>query len=136
MAIIEELLRADENRSLSFGNYLLPEKAKKDGFAFGGNIYKVKTFKDITKLECNDSFLYESVPGTCVTEFVENDGSVSFCVEGAGDAQITVGMEDNTTYRVTVGDTDTNMIKTGIGGKLSFGVELTPDVPARVTITK
>ena len=29
-------------------------------------MYKVKTFREITKLERNDLFVYESVPGTAV----------------------------------------------------------------------
>ena len=29
-----------------------------------GDLYKVKTFKEITKLERNGMFVYESVPGT------------------------------------------------------------------------
>ena len=43
-------------------------KTKKDGFEFQGDIYKVKTFKEITKLEKNGMFVYESVPGTAVEE--------------------------------------------------------------------
>lgn len=34
-----------------------------------GDLYKVKTFKEITKLERNGMFVYESVPGTAVTDF-------------------------------------------------------------------
>lgn len=136
MANIEELLRSESDGGLSFGNYSLPEKAKKDGFKFEGSVYKVKTFKDITKLECNDSFLYESVPGTAVSGFRENDGGVVFSVEGNEDAQITVGMEDNTAYEVKIDGTSISRITTGVGGKLSFGVELTPGQERKIEITK
>ncbi len=136
MANIEELLRSESDGGLSFGNYSLAEKSKKDGFKFEGSVYKVKTFKDITKLECNESFLYESVPGTAVTGFKENDGGVMFSVDGNEDAQITVGMEDNTTYEVKVDGASIGRITTGVGGKLSFGVELTPGQERKIEITK
>ena len=46
---------------------------------------KVKTFKEITKLEKNGMFVYESVPGTSVYNFVETADGVEFTVEGGAD---------------------------------------------------
>ena len=54
---------------LSFGDYTLSSKTKLDGFEFQGDVYKVKTFSEITKLEKNGMFVYESVPGTAVEDF-------------------------------------------------------------------
>ena len=51
MAVVKELIRTEENQSISFGNYELPQKSKVSDFEFQGDIYKVKTFKEITKLE-------------------------------------------------------------------------------------
>ena len=68
MAVVEELIRAEGNDTLSFGNYRLDSKSKLDNFEFGGDLYKVKTFKEITKLERNGMFVYESVPGTTVKQ--------------------------------------------------------------------
>lgn len=62
MATVKELLRAENDGTLSFGDYTLPTKTKKDNFEFEGDIYKVKTFAEITKLEKNGMFVYESVP--------------------------------------------------------------------------
>ncbi len=62
MAAVKELLRAENDGSLSFGDYTLSEKTKKDNYEFEGDIYKVKTFSEITKLERNGMFVYESVP--------------------------------------------------------------------------
>ena len=62
MAVINELLRSEADGTISFGNYSLDSKSKLDNFEHGGDIYKVKTFKEITKLERNGSFVYESVP--------------------------------------------------------------------------
>ena len=67
MAAVKELLRAETDGTLSFGDYTLDNKTKLDGFDFQGDIYKVKTFKEITKLEKNGMFVYESVPGTAVS---------------------------------------------------------------------
>ncbi|WP_026529202.1 hypothetical protein [Butyrivibrio sp. VCD2006] len=135
MAVVEQLLRAEADGTISFGNYDLPEKKKLDNFEHEGNILKVKTFKDITKLEQNEMFLYESVPGTTVTHFKENDNGVSFEVEGPGDAQITVGLEENTDYHVLVDGKNIGPMQTGVGGKLSFSVTL-GTAPSKVEIHK
>ena len=57
MAAVKELLRAETDGTLSFGDYTLDSKTKLDGFEFQGDIYKVKTFKEITKLEKNGMFV-------------------------------------------------------------------------------
>ena len=66
MAAVKELIRTEENQTLSFGDYELDQKAKLSDYPFEGDMYKVKTYKDITKLERNGMFVYESVPGTAV----------------------------------------------------------------------
>ena len=71
MAAVAELIRTEADGKISFGNHLLQEKSKKEGFEAGGDEYKVKTFKEITKLERNGMFVYESVPGTSVEHFAE-----------------------------------------------------------------
>ena len=53
MAAVKELLRAEADGSLSFGDYTLASKTKLEGFDFQGDIYKVKTFAEITKVERN-----------------------------------------------------------------------------------
>ena len=69
MTVISELLRVEADNTLSFGDYSLADKTKLDNFEFQGDLYKVKTFKEITKLEKNGMFAYESVPGTAVEKF-------------------------------------------------------------------
>lgn len=66
MAAVKELLRVEEDGTLSFGDYTLDKKTKLEDVEFQGDLYKVKTFAEITKLERNGMFLYESVPGTAV----------------------------------------------------------------------
>ncbi|MGN1204808.1 MAG: endosialidase [Lachnospiraceae bacterium] len=123
MAIVEELLRAENDGAISFGNHTLEKKAKKEE-TISGNTYKVKTLQEMTKLEKNEMFLYESVPGTSVNHFVETEKGVEFAVEGAEDAQLTLGMKDDTEYEVYVGGESIGKMSTGLGGKLSLSVEL------------
>ena len=124
MAVVEELLRTEENGAISFGNHKLPAKAKVEDYEHDGDMYKVKTFRELTKLEKNGMFAYESEPGTSVTQFTETQKGVSFTVEGDEDAQITVGLEEDTEYKVYVDDVNVGKMKTNLGGKLSLSVEL------------
>ena len=121
---VSELIRSEQDGSLSFGNHELDEKATLEDYKYGGNLMKVKTYKPMTKLEKNGMFLYESVPGTSVYHFNETDKGVSFEVEGNEDAQITVGLQEEVDYEVIVGGVSAGKMKTGMGGKLSFNVEL------------
>ncbi|HIR93653.1 MAG TPA: endosialidase [Candidatus Egerieimonas intestinavium] len=124
MAVVEELIRTEANGGISFGNYELDEKKKVSDFEYEGDLYKVKTFKEITKLERNGLFVYESVPGTTVTGLKLLHGGMVFQVEGNQDAQITLEMEEDTEYKVVIDDVSVGSIKTNLGGKLSFSVEL------------
>ena len=134
MAVVEELLRSEADGAISFGNHKLAQKAKVEDYEHAGDLLKVKTYKDITKLEKNGMFLYESVPGTSVLDFKESEEGVSFTVEGDEDAQITVGLTDDTEYEVFVGGQSVGIMKTGLGGKLSLSVELETagEVPVEV----
>ena len=136
MAVIGELLRAEADGALSFGNYELETKTKLDGFMHQGDIYKVKTFKDITRLEKNDSFLFESVPGTAVTDLIYNPEGVSFLIEGPEDAQVTLDLTEDAEYAIYIGEEEIGRMKTNLGGKLSFGIELEERGEARVRIIR
>ena len=136
MAVVNELIRKEENGTLSFGNTELPAKAKLDGFEYNGDLYKIKTFKEITKLEKNGSMVYESVPGTVVHDLQVSERKVTFGVEGNEDAQITLELEAGKEYKIYVDDTNLGKMKTNLGGKLSFSVELTPNEIAKVKIDK
>ena len=124
MAAIKELIRKESDNTISFGDYTLDKKTKLDNFEYQGDLYKVKTFGEITKLEKNGSFVYESVPGTAVEHLKETEKGMEFKVEGPEDAQITVGLEADTEYEVYVGGGDAGNMKTNHGGKLSLSVEL------------
>jgi hypothetical protein len=134
MAAVEELIRSEADGTISFGNHKLAAKAKVEDFGHDGDLFKVKTYNAITKLEKNGMFLYESVPGTSVLNFIERENGVEFVVEGDEDAQITIGLTDDTEYEVFVDGKSTGTMKTGLGGKLSLSVELETagEVPVKV----
>ena len=135
MAAVKELLRAENDGTLSFGDYTLASKTKKDNYEFAGDLYKVKTFREITKLERNGMFVYESVPGTTVLHLKASENEMEFQVEGAEDAQITLELEPETEYDIKVNGVDAGQMKTNLGGKLSLSVELDANscVPVKVT---
>lgn len=136
MAVVNELIRSESDGTVSFGNYLLDTKSKLSDFEHNGDLYKVKTFKEITKLERNGMFVYESVPGTAVNNLSVTDTSVTFQVEGSEDAQITLELEPETTYKVSIDSAATGAIKTNLGGKLVLSVELGEGKCADVKVEK
>ena len=133
MSVVKELLRGEQNGSISFGDYTLDKKAKLDNFEHGGDIYKVKTFYEITKLEKNGLFVYESVPGSAVTGFTEKENGVSFQVESNKDIQITLELAESTEYAIYVDNEQVGLMETNMSGKLSFSVEL-PMPPVNVKV--
>ena len=136
MPVVSELIRIEDDGTISFGNYMLAAKSKLQDFEFQGDLYKVKTFGEITKLERNGMFVYESVPGTAVNEFRQNEKETSFKVEGDNDAQITLEMEEGAEYEVSVNGDYAGKMKTNIGGKLVLSVDLQEGNATTVVITK
>ena len=136
MAVVEQLLRSESDGTISFGNHKLAEKAKLEDFEHAGDLYKVKTYKTMTKLEKNGLFVYESVPGTSVTHFRETVEGVSFIVEGDDDAQITIGLEEETEYEVIVADFSVGKMKTNLGGKLNISAELADSGEVSIIVQK
>ena len=136
MPVVESLIRSEADGTISFGNYKLPTKSKLQDFEHDGDSYKIKTFYEITKLERNGMFVYESVPGTAVEHFAVNNNGVEFVVEGDKDAQITIQLEDDTEYEVFVDDVAVGGMKTNMSGKLNCSVELSEGVTARVRIVR
>ena len=134
MAIIKELIK----KRKQWNNQLwkLRIRCKEEGVRFevSGDMYKVKTWNEITKLERNGTFVYESLPGTAVNVFKETADEVSFFVDGMGQTQITLELEANKEYKVFVNDKDLGVSKTDIGGKLTFDVDLQKGVMTTVKV--
>lgn len=136
MAIVKELIREELDGGIGFGDYTLAEKKKVEDFNYAGDLYKVKTFQTMTKLEKNGMFLYESVPGTSVTNFVESEIGVTFTVEGAADAQVTIGLEADTNYSILVNGASHGSIKSNISGKINLSLELADAGEVKVVVQK
>ena len=121
MPVIESLIRSEADGTISFGNYKLDTKSKLDNFEHAGDLYKIKTFYEITKLERNGSFVYDGV---------------EFTVSGDKDAQITIQLEDDTEYEVYVDGVAVGGMKTNMSGKLVVSVELSEGVTCQVKVVK
>lgn len=135
MSAVDELIRSEADGTISFGNYTLGAKSKQDNFQHAGDSYKVKTFKEITKLERNGMFAYESVPGTAVSEMDVTEAGMEFQVEGFEDAEITLGLDEESAYEVMINGAKVGEMTTNLGGKLTISVEL-GDAPAKVKVAK
>ena len=136
MANVKELIVAQQNGTLDFGDYSLDRKTKLADFPFEGDTYKVKTFKEITRLEKNGVVAYESVPGSAVHNYRNTDHQITFEVESVDDLQITLEVEPQKEYKVLIDDTNIGRIKSNLGGKISFGIELNPGETARVKVVR
>lgn len=131
-----ELIRSEADGSISFGDYKLSAKAKLDNFEHQGDLYKVKTFYEMTKLEKNGMFVYESVPGTAVEKLHVSDRGCSCIVKGDKDAQLTIQLEDDSDYEVYVDGVSVGGMKTNMSGKLVVGVELGEGAAADIRVEK
>lgn len=136
MAVIEELIRKESDGTISFGNYSLNVKSKISDFEHQGDLYKVKTYHEITKLEKNGMFVYESVPGTAVFHLDIKDNYLSFEVSGNDTAQITLELEAEKEYEILKDDVSLGKMKTNLGGKLIFSLELEEDKKEIIKVVK
>lgn len=136
MAAVKELLRTEEDGTLSFGDYTLASKTKLDNFEFQGDLYKVKTFSQITKLERNGMFVYESVPGSAVENFKATDTEVTFRVSAPEDVHFTLELQPESEYEVLIGGESAGKMTTNLSGKLSVSVELGDDKSTEVKVVK
>ena len=97
---------------------------------------KIKTFKEITKLEKNGTLVYESVPGSTVTKFKGNPDVVEFEVEAPSDISFTLEMEPSTEYKLVVDGVSAGRIPTNVGGKLNASLSLNEGAKSSVKIVK
>jgi hypothetical protein len=136
MAVVEELIRKEDDGTISFGNYTLNTKSKLSDFEHQGDLYKVKTFHEITKLEKNGMFVYESVPGTAVFHLDTKGNNLSFEVTGDDTAQITLELEAEKEYEIFKNDVNLGKMKTNLGGKLVLSLDLGEDKKDIIKVVK
>ena len=135
MEVVKSLIQGEKDGTLSFGDFSQKEKQKKSDFKHEGDLYKVKSFYEITRLEKNGAFVYESVPGTSVFGLKVTDREIDFEVTGKGDAQITLELEAEKEYEVSVDGSSLGVMKTNLGGKLTFSVETNEETKRKVKIS-
>ena len=136
MPVVNELIRSEVDETISFGNYKLDAKSKVADFEHCGDSYKVKTFKEITKLERNGLFVYESVPGTAVNNMKLTEKGVEFTVSGDDDAQIALELEESAEYEILLNGENAGKMKTNLGGKLILSVALSEINAVKVVVVK
>ncbi|MGN1318974.1 MAG: endosialidase [Lachnospirales bacterium] len=135
MAIIKEIIRVEDDNTLSFGNYEATEKQKVNDFNVNGDIYEVRTHKEVTRITKNSALLLESVPGSAVFNLNVTDRVTTFSAEGVGNTQFTLELESEATYKIYVDDVNVDRIKSSVTGKLSFSAELNGE-PRNIKIEK
>ena len=123
MAVVNDLIKLESDGTISFGDYTADTKKKVPDFKVNDDVYYVKTFNEITRLEKNGKLLLETVPGSAVHKFSINENLVSFSIEGKDDIQITMELEPESEYRVVVDDFNIGSVNSGAYGKVSFSVE-------------
>ena len=134
MATISELIRSEADGTISFGDYIRCKRRNLIISNIRGDISKVKTFPrspSWSAMACS----YMNLLGTAVMNLNATDTGLTFQVEGPEDAQITVELEDESEYDITIDGADAGKMKTNLGGKLSLSVEL-GDHPVDVKVTK
>ena len=136
MSVIEELIRLGNNGTISFGNYLLDSKKKVLDFEVKGDLYKVKTFREITKLEKNGKMILETVPGATIHNFNMTEKGTDFIVERGEDLQLTLELEPETEYKILIDNVNVGKIKTNMAGKVNFSIEMQQNVTKTVEIKK
>ena len=110
MSVVNELIRSEQDGTLSFGNYLLDTKSKLSDF--------------------------EHVPGTAVNNFQASADGVKFEVEGKEDAQITLELEEGASYAISIDGGDAGTMTTNMGGKLVLSVEFTDNKGVSVEVKR
>ena len=96
----------------------------------------VKTFNEITKLEKNGMFVYESVPGTAVENFKASADEVVFNVSADKDIQVTLELEADTEYVIYMDNVNIGTMKTNLSGKISVSAEMDPGRTVEIKVKK
>ena len=57
-------------------------------------------------------------------------------MEGTEDAQVTLELEEDTEYEITIDETSAGTMKTNLGGKLSMNLELADAGAVAIQVTR
>lgn len=128
-------LFAVDNHRLNFGDYEAKDKQKAE-LEHDGDLYKLKSYKEITRLTRNDILIYESVPGTRVSNFYITDDAISFDVIGQAGASIILGVEDKTNFALSIDDIAYDSTSYIAPGKLNINVDFADGKAVHVIVKK
>lgn len=136
MKTVSTLISGSDDELLAFGDYTQTEKKKFTDFDYRGDLYYVKTFREITKLEKNGMFEFEAVPGCAVFSYDSGADRKSFEVTGEGNTQIVLAVEDGAEYALYINGELADQTGVDISGKFCINVELDPEVPVKIELEK
>ncbi len=136
MKTVSTLISGSDEELLSFGDFSQSEKKKYTDFDYRGDLYYVKTCQEITKLEKNGLFEYESVPGTSVFGYDSGVDYKAFEVTGQGNTQIVLAVEDGAEYTPYINGELADETDVDISGKFCLNVILDPEVPVLIELEK
>ncbi len=119
-----EVIRIENDNTLSFGDYLSKEKKKVNDFEVDGDLYNVRTYDKATRLEKNGNLLLETVPGACVHSLSMNEKLVTFMLEGFEDTQVTLELLPEKEYKIFIDGVNVGNTKSTLSGKINFSIEL------------
>ena len=123
MSVIEELIKVEKDGTLSFGNYLVDSKQKVLDFEVNGDLYYVKTYNQVTKIEKNSKLLLEAVPGATIHNLKMEAKVVTFSIEGEEDVKVTMELEGEKEYSVFIESVNVGTVKASVAGKINFSVD-------------
>ncbi|MFI3230729.1 MAG: endosialidase [bacterium] len=124
MAVINEGIILNDDKTISFGNYEVTEKLKVKDFEVDGDIYKVRTHNLVTRLSKNSQLLLETVPGATIHNLSVTEFKTCFELEGAGDISVTLELEPETNYSLYIDDVNLDKVKTNKSGKINFSTSV------------
>ncbi len=123
MGIIKTGIAVNADNTINFGNHIATEKVKIDDFKIGDDIYKLRTYNEVTRLTKNHILVFESTPGVTVHNFKYSLENVEFKIQGNSSAQITIELKPDTSYKIVFNGAHLDEAKANaISGKLSFSV--------------
>ncbi|MDO5695310.1 MAG: endosialidase [Eubacteriales bacterium] len=120
---------------LAFGDYKVTEK-QKEQMEFEGDLYKIKSHNQVTRLSRNNVMVFESVPGTRVENFVTAEERIEFDVYGDADASIILAVEDKTNFMLDIDGIVYDNTSYIAPGKLNINVTFEGDGPVHVLVQK
>lgn len=125
MGIIEKGIQVNSDNTISFGNHLAIDKVKIDDFKIDQDIYKLRSYNEVTRFTKNHALIFESTPGVTVHNFSSSEEKTTFNVEGVKNPQVTLELVPDITYKITSNGVLVDEVKAnGVSGKVSFSLEL------------